>query len=104
MTALHHFGHANEGTSVMAFEAHLNYQSAGNLHLELIGIFCFFNLLPDVHLKLQIVQAEHSQSCRREVVYRRRQGCLSKLSLKALLGRGPVLKVQVFGLISDENF
>lgn len=42
MTALHHLGHANEGTSIMAFEAHLNYQSPGNLQSELMGIFLEF--------------------------------------------------------------
>lgn len=42
MTALHHLGHANEGTSIMAFEAHLNCQSPGNSYSELMGIFLEF--------------------------------------------------------------
>lgn len=89
MTALRHLGHANEGTSVMAFGARLNYQSAGNLYSELMGIFlecvtkCVFEIV-------KVCKLSTIWSCRREVIHRRRQGSLSKLSLKPLPGAGVV--------------
>lgn len=64
MTALHHLGHANEGTSIMALEAHLNYQSPGNLYSELMRVFlefvskCVFEIAEGCELSTLELQRE----------------------------------------------
>lgn len=80
MTALHHLGHANEGTSIMVFEAHLNYQSPGNLHSELMGTFLEF-------VSRHVFEIAEGCELQKGGVTEERTRSLSKLSLKPLAGR-----------------
>lgn len=93
MTALHHLGHANEGTSIMAFEALLDYQSPGNLYSESMGIFlefvskCVFEIAKGY--KLSTIGAGEGRC------YTGEDRVLFQSCLWNLCWRGPVLKVQV---------
>lgn len=98
MTALHHLGHANEGTSIMAFEAHLNYQSPGNVYSELMGIFLEFeNLVFEIAkgCKLSTIRAAEGRW------YTGEDRVLFQSCLWNLCWREPVLKVEVSELIFE---
>lgn len=99
MTTLRHHGHANEGTSIMAFEVLLNCQLPGNLYSELMGIFlefvskCVFEIAKEC--ELSTINAAEGRW------YTGEDRFLFQSYLWNLCWRGPALKVQVFELICE---